>query len=322
VSQRKQHQGFSQAFTVVELLVVIGAITILVGILFVSIGFVHRSMKERQTKAQLGNLKGMLVELDTANGLKTSPSAWLWWGTSNSIVNAPAFANGAYTVDFWRSPPRSPNTAAGTFDAMSVPGILSSGAANPADREAQPAVVNTTIAMSMLAALPANRSRLQNVQQAQTYIPERVETNAQVTSPNGQLIAATYAPLAQVHYGGKYWIGSASFTIPGNPTPGSGTQWVEAPTRTAPMLLDGWNNPMIFVPATGLRVKLLNGHPKIDPSFNDQDFIIVSPEGKVIGNGASSPGPMVVQIGRPFFASAGPDGSFEKGDDNLYSFDQ
>src|SRR4051812_15509877 len=73
VSQRNQHQGFKPGFTVVELLVVIGAITILVGILFVSIGFVHRSMKERQTKLQLGNLKGMLVELDTANGLKTSP---------------------------------------------------------------------------------------------------------------------------------------------------------------------------------------------------------------------------------------------------------
>jgi hypothetical protein len=32
--------------------------------------------------------------------------------------------------------------------------------------------------------------------------------------------------------------------------------------------------------------------------------------------------PKVVQPGRPFWASAGPDGDFAKGDDNIYSFEK
>jgi type II secretory pathway pseudopilin PulG len=299
-----------RAFTVVELLVVIGAITILVAMVFVSIGYAHKTIAKRTTAAQLGNLKGMLVELDTANGLKTQPPAFLWWSPSNSIVSAQTYTNGAYSVDFWRSPPRSPNTAAGTFDCLSAPGTYSDDSSAFADRNAQPAVVNTTIAMQMLAALPANRSRLQNVGQKSTFIPTRVEPNQMVTAPNGNPTAASYAPLAQVQYNGKYYIASGSFTVPGNPAPGSSNQWVEAPTRTAPMLLDGWNNPIIFVPATGLRVSL-----KDFP-----DWIVISPEGKVLNNGQT--GATVVQLGRPFFASAGPDGSFKTGDDNLYSFDQ
>jgi type II secretory pathway pseudopilin PulG len=276
VSQRKQHQGFSQAFTVVELLVVIGAITILVGILFVSIGYVHRSMKERQTKAQLGNLKGMLVELDTANGLKTSPSAWLWWGTTTRS-SMHRHRERAYTVDFWRSPPRSPNTAAGTFDAMSVPGILSSGAANPADREGAAGGREHDDCH-----VDAGRASRQPLATSKRPAGADVHPGARRDQRPGDVRPtaadrSNLRPLAQVHYGGKILIGSASFTIPATPRPAAAPSGWEAPTRTAPMLLDGWNNPMIFVPATGLRVKLLNGHPKIDPSFNDQDFIIVSP---------------------------------------------
>jgi hypothetical protein len=52
--------------------------------------------------------------------------------------------------------------------------------------------------------------------------------------------------------------------------------------------LDAWGNPIIFVPAGGL------AGVHVDP--------VRSPDG------------------RPFFASAGADGDFATGDDNLYSF--
>jgi hypothetical protein len=86
--------------------------------------------------------------------------------------------------------------------------------------------------------------------------------------------------------------------------------------------LDGWNNPIIFVPGTGLRVRRLNGQQSLNPTDMSQTWIDISPEGKVKNLGSKTQPPVVTQPGRPFFASAGPDGDFTTGDDNIYSFEQ
>lgn len=68
--------------------------------------------------------------------------------------------------------------------------------------------------------------------------------------------------------------------------------------------LDGWGNPIIYVPAEGLlnvRVNAVN--------------MRIRSSGPISGN------PALTQSDRPFFASAGPDGRFDTGDDNLYSFE-
>jgi len=310
VTQRKP----KQAFTTLELLVVIAAITILIGMLFVSIGFVHRSMKTRATGAMLGNAKGLLVEMDSANGLSQSPPNWLWW-SGGAIVDK-AQATG-YSPDFWKVPFHNPNTAAGTFDSMSAPGNMANdGQDGPGPRNGSPAIVNTTIAMSMLATLPTNRTRLQNIQQGQTFVP--TWTNGTTPTPTGGAVAVKYAPMAQVQLGGKFYVASGSFNTATNPSPTAGGVWtdVTAFNRIAPLLLDGWGNPIIFVPASGLRVNLQ------DPANSSQTmpWIVVSPEGRVLNNGQATAA--VSQPGRPFFASAGPDGDFSKGDDNVYSFEQ
>lgn len=99
-----------------------------------------------------------------------------------------------------------------------------------------------------------------------------------------------------------------------------------------PILLDAWGNPIIFVPASGLRGVYL-GEPA-------QEFVITSVKVYL----PSGTGPNVLPDGvvapnaRPFFASAGPDGVFSHlygsddtpgtaddisgGDDNLYSFER
>lgn len=79
-----------------------------------------------------------------------------------------------------------------------------------------------------------------------------------------------------------------------------GRQVLEVQTSGAtpyspPIFLDGYDNPIIIVPSGGLAGVSLNGVAQATP--------ITSPDGK------------------PFFASAGPDGNFQTGDDNVYSFE-
>jgi hypothetical protein len=69
--------------------------------------------------------------------------------------------------------------------------------------------------------------------------------------------------------------------------------WIQIDAQpAAPIVLDLWGNPIWFVPAGALSVISANGHPHV----------------------VHSPG------NRPFFVSAGPDGDFRTGDDNVYSF--
>jgi prepilin-type N-terminal cleavage/methylation domain-containing protein len=71
-----------------------------------------------------------------------------------------------------------------------------------------------------------------------------------------------------------------------------------------PVVLDGWGNPILFCPSGGLGSVCLN--VKVTPSLTSPQppAVVTSPDG------------------RPFWASAGPDGDFVKGDDNIYSFQQ
>jgi hypothetical protein len=67
------------------------------------------------------------------------------------------------------------------------------------------------------------------------------------------------------------------------------------------ILLDGWHNPIIFVPSPGL------GHDG------------ASTAGKVQVGGVYRV--ITAPDGKPFWASAGEDGDFQTGDDNVYSFE-
>ena len=67
-----------------------------------------------------------------------------------------------------------------------------------------------------------------------------------------------------------------------------------ATSTESPILADAWNNPIIFVPADGLT----------GVTTSSGTSTIQSPDRK------------------PFFASAGPDGNFTTGKDNIYSFDK
>lgn len=70
------------------------------------------------------------------------------------------------------------------------------------------------------------------------------------------------------------------------------------------VLLDAWGNPIIYVPKEGLNNVTLDGYTVRITSLG-----VIAPSG--------TPNPE----SRPFWASAGPDGDFRNGDDNIYSFE-
>jgi prepilin-type N-terminal cleavage/methylation domain-containing protein len=89
-----------------------------------------------------------------------------------------------------------------------------------------------------------------------------------------------------------------------------------APPTTSPppnggigtvVIVDAWKNPIIYVPSGGLSNVWIGG--------------TVPPTGVNTATGGPWAHPMVVRSidHRPFWASAGPDGIFSQGDDNLYS---
>jgi prepilin-type N-terminal cleavage/methylation domain-containing protein len=97
-------------------------------------------------------------------------------------------------------------------------------------------------------------------------------------------------------------------TLAGLPSGSTATNAQFQPS--SPVILDGWNNPIIFVPVGGLQGVyvniVVNG---VNPTTGQRQAPSGTPSGTI-----TSPD------GRPFWASAGPDGDFVRGDDNIYSF--
>jgi hypothetical protein len=106
--------------------------------------------------------------------------------------------------------------------------------------------------------------------------------------------------------------------------PSGQTQWMtQGPPSVAMsfppvVLLDGWGNPIIFVPRGGMHVYIMNQATKVN------DLWLVRSTGTSDLGPATSPtaDPPMAGNERPFWASAGQDGDFTLGEDNIYSFQQ
>ena len=81
------------------------------------------------------------------------------------------------------------------------------------------------------------------------------------------------------------------------------------------VLLDGWGNPIILVPAGGLYVNMTSYNGS---STTPGTTYVVRTSGTYPSNAL----PPLTAADRPFFASAGQDGDFTEGEDNVYSFNQ
>ena len=258
-----------------ELLTVIAIMVVLIGFLIVGVRHMMGSAGASATKVTLKSLQGMMAELETVGPLKV-PGTWEWSaGTVNITGSNPN------NLDFWKVPYRtSANAVADPLPTANVADGLPS-------RYGSPAVINTQIVMARLLAVKNNSD-------AMAKLPARGQLNL--------LAAAQKAKAGDPSQAAAY---DAAITA---------IQSHLASSDRYPLLQDAWNNPIIFVPASGL------GAAGATVGANG-----VVPTGALQTSGQSSGDATIIKTspdGKGFFASAGPDGNFQTGDDNVYSFEQ
>jgi prepilin-type N-terminal cleavage/methylation domain-containing protein len=326
----QQQLLYPKAFTTIELLVAMAIIAILASLLFLGGQKLMGSSKAHSTRVSLAMLQSMLGELDAKTRLSKAPPAWRWM-PANSNSSATVLSN-SDMVDFWRIPYRTGTSDnPGPLEAMASLGNVTSDA-SPAVRNGAWQILNTQLVMNML--LGMNRTALQKVQPDRYMIPtwqwgplpvpgvdgvfgtsdDSTSLTESVYYLRGMKVEYTDTSKQLKRYRCKLDHLASNAFASGN--------WVVDTSSPTPILLDGWNNPIIFVPGTGLRVRRLNGQKTLSPTDLSQTWIDISPEGKVKNLGSKTQLPVVTQPGRPFFASAGEDGDFSTGDDNIYSFEQ
>ena len=307
-----------RAFTLIEILVTISIIVILAAMVLIATRSITTGARTRATHTALDNCKSLLAEYDTVKRLNESTQTWAWWdGSTNKFITGDGTVAGP---SIWLRPGSTT-----PFEWLDAPGYIKDDSLGVTERNGSRAVLNTTIVMAALAAIPANREALSKLPQDQVLLPEWTANQAFATSgadrirgsnDDGANDAVFYPIGCRVKLNGVAYrciashAGAATFAA---------ASW-STDSVPAPILKDGWGNPIIYVPGSGLGVRLLNGQKANTPTDVTQNFVVVSPEGHVNNNGTAAP--VVTRVGRPFFASAGPDGDFSKGDDNVYSFEQ
>jgi prepilin-type N-terminal cleavage/methylation domain-containing protein len=84
---------------------------------------------------------------------------------------------------------------------------------------------------------------------------------------------------------------------------------------TVPILLDGWGNPIYFVPGGGISNVVFKSDPPPVTTGGPPTWHVVS------SSGAHASPYTQNASDRPFFMSGGPDDDVSRGDDNIYSFE-
>jgi prepilin-type N-terminal cleavage/methylation domain-containing protein len=230
------------AFTLIEMLVVIGIILILMVLAVVGYQVVEKSAAANQTKVTLNNLNSMLSELDAAAGATALPVYTYQDSMGNTQVQ-----------NVIGAVPNTPDGQVWTVGDVTAP--------YPSDRYPLPDAITTAPPIANM------------VRRTQTMI-------ASLMRVPGNANAIKQMPTSRLMKDQN-----------GNPYP-------------IPIILDGWGNPIIYVPSGGIVVYVTTGS-------------------------GSTPITIKSASNRPFFASAGPDGDFgavtaspnptPHGDDNVYS---
>ena len=288
-----------RGFTLIEVLTVIGIIIILVGIVVYGLGKVMGGTKAASTKATLETMRSILSEYEVVSkGLSRQPG--IQW------LNDGALTPPGNPVSIWKDgDPTDAATNQPEPDPVQVPGDVKSASGTGANgRYTADQIGNTQQVLMLMQQAPSVRTMIQQL-------------------PASNLMEPVPAGLGNPPAGVKLLIQRPDGTV--------GAYAGVAAKPVPPLVLDAWGNPIIFVPAGGLcggkggdsdpLTMYVGGRAgEKDSAGNLVAKMVVSVDP------GQQPGPnQLRQIrspdNRPFWASAGPDGDFRTGDDNVYSFE-
>lgn len=300
-----------RGFTLIELLVVIGIIMILVGLLVVGYRHINATTARKETIAELHVCQGMLQEYENRNGLKGiefyNNGLSQVPDPNGPLMNPTTLAGFPIYVDPW--PTLNTNNTTGTnSDTMTYTG--SGGTAGtywPCLR------FDSSADDIALAGTPPNSDMGDKTDG--TASPRYSSTAVQCTNEVMYVLSQIPANRTTMQS-----IQSKRILELPNGT----TQWLtqsHQPMAFPPMvLLDGWGNPIIFVPRGGIHVLIQNP----SSTTNTPNVYLVRSTGTTLlgPQGTTTPDPPMTGSERPFWASAGQDGDFTLGEDNIYSFQQ
>lgn len=289
---RHQRRGF----TLIELLVVIGIMMLLVGVLVLGMRHLNKSMANKETISELHILRGMLTEYETHSGIKgieetlISPTL----GTADPTVVSgmpsrtfPVYidSNSAGTVTYaYIRLPTDPTTIAGEGmqPAPQFTGGLFQFKFDLASDAQQTDMSSRSAGDARYSA--ASVKRTGDVMLVLLRVPANRNIVQSVQSKR----------ILEVPPGGK----PSLFTM----------------DNYGAVLLDGWGDPIIFVPRGGIHVNIKD---PANPSGTPNEYVVRSTGMFPASQLSTRP---VLPADRPFFASAGQDGDFTLGEDNIYSF--
>jgi prepilin-type N-terminal cleavage/methylation domain-containing protein len=278
-------QARRRGFTLIELLVVIGIIMVLVAILTYSYRAINRTAATKETNAELKICTGMLVNYEGRNGL-------------NGIEFFTTQVKDTGTVS--PPPPNTPNLY-------------------PVFQDPAAAMGGTNLTQTATASPPGTAGSCwpvvyaQDVTGTSTDMGDKAAGSARYGTAVQNTLDVSYV-LVRIPENLTIAQGVQSKRIMEPILPTSGGTVTPNPITQGVILLDGWGNPIIFVPRGGLHVNIK------DPSTGNLVTYVVRSTGSYPVTGSQDP-PMTGNE-RPFFASAGQDGDFTQGEDNVYSFQE
>jgi prepilin-type N-terminal cleavage/methylation domain-containing protein len=330
-----------RGFTLLELVVVIALLALLAGMLVMGIGKMQTNGKRQQTRLILQNLSAMFADYDVNRRV---PMGMGNFAAFNSLPQT-GTPSQQYLTNYLYTPcPQNVNL---DYNMSAESGTMPTNVAPfpaGADRkglDGNLAVPNTRCFMAQIAATPNNAASIGKLPSASIMTYAGFDPSGQTPANwnkmtyyrvgdyandgNGNLFIRTQLNLdssGSVQYDTAidappnyyYWMPALRVLTPTVLPSPPGTQGVALST---PVILDAWGNPIIFV---------LGGVLGNNPSNVTLTASYTPPVGSggiITGSGSSATATQVHSPDyHPFFASAGPDGDFSKGDDNLYSFEK
>lgn len=342
---RRWQAAPAAGFTLIEMLVVVGVLLVLIGFAVVGFKQVGDRTKVNSTRVTLENLKTAYLEAES-RGIATRqpPALWIYdnGGTrSKSIdVSLPAPTTNR-KPDLWRLP--NPNADPSVTPSPGLPpavlSVFSPGSVDdtlktePRSWLTDPVVRNTGIALAMLRGVPTVAKSLDALGNGVNKTADFWSTDGKYQKDSRVLADDTVS----VDKGLKVFVATKEITTAGSaPTP---PDWKE----DFGAVLDPFGNPIVFVPAAGLQVGRWVTAAGTG-NFKPGDRVYVSDSGSQYAPNraywiclqATTTGPSYGSTpsttwkradpirspdGKPFWASAGPDGNFDTNEDNVYSFE-